>query len=316
MMTQARAAKVKRRIILHCGAPKTGSTSLQHFFADNATALARDGAVCPPRFFRQGNVDPLHTIFTQLRAGLRRQEKLLAAGRQRLDKLFDEAGVHTVLISNESALGEPFMAVEPGFFPAHARSIELLQKLFAGYEVQVVYFIRDFESFMPSYYVQYVRMGGFLSFDEFCAHIGDHNLSWQPVLGTLGHAFGAANIHCHRSENLRLTPADTVVQAFGQFLPSLPTFVAGKYNQNLSVGPVVLSVYRGFNRLVATLVPRRYHRRLRPLMRQYVYEPIAYLSGLLTAGKARQRPAYRPTGAQATHWRAQYENDLARLQVN
>ena len=308
--------RTKRRIILHCGAPKTGSTSLQHFFADNLPALEKDGVFYPPRFLRKRMVDPLHLVLRGLRARPRSKDTLLPQARARLDAIFTMRGVHTVLLSNESLLGEPFVAGAQGFFPHHALNVQLLAELFAGFDVQVVYFVRDFESFMPSYYVQYVRMGGFLSFEDFCAHIGDHNLSWQPILDTLGHAFGAANIHCHRSESLRLTPADTVAVAFGQFMPSLPTFVAEKYNQNPSVGPVVLSVYRGINRLVAALVPRRYHRRIRPLMRQYAYEPIAYLSGLLTTAKARQRPAYRPTLVQATHWRTQYENDLARLEIN
>ena len=52
--------KSPARIILHPGAPKTGSTSLQHYFCDHAAALEAAGMLVPKRRLRQGEVDPLH----------------------------------------------------------------------------------------------------------------------------------------------------------------------------------------------------------------------------------------------------------------
>jgi hypothetical protein len=309
---QTAETEQRRRIILHCGAPKTGSTSLQNYFADNADQLKADGVVYPPRFFRRSLVDPLHESFTRLRVGKRPEDSLMSEARARLDALFADGGVHTVLISNESILGEPYHADQRGFFPEHAAAIKQLGRLFEGYDVTVVYFIRDFEGFLPSYYVQYVRMGGYLTFDRFCAHVGRDNISWQPVLRALRKAFGEQNVFCWEAAAMRQAPVRVVQEAFGSLFPSLPEFDPTHYNRNQSVGQGVLAFYRAMNRLLDTSMSKRRRRKVRPLMRQYMFEPLAYISRFFSRG-GKPEPVDPPPAKQVLRWRQQYAEDREAL---
>ena len=302
----------RRRVILHCGAPKTGSTSLQNYFADNADRLKADGVAYPLRFFRRSLVDPLHESFTRLRVGKRPEDTLMAEARARLDGLFADEGVHTVLISNESILGEPYSAAQRGFFPEHGAAIKQLVRLFDGYDVTVVYFIRDFEGFLPSYYVQYVRMGGYLSFDRFCAHVGGDNISWQPVLKALKKAFGDQNVFCWEAAAMRQAPVKVVEEAFGKLLPSLPDFDPTHYNRNQSVGKGVLAFYRGMNRLLDNTLSKRRRRKVRPIMREYLFEPLAYLSRVFSRS-GKPEPVDPPPAKQVLRWRQQYAEDRRAL---
>ncbi len=315
MTTESSRADTRRRIILHCGAPKTGSTSLQNFFADNRATLAEDGVAYPLRFFRRGEVDPLHDGFKRLRARKRPEEKLFEDMRARVDAFFQEDGVRTLLISNESILGEPFHPDRRGFFPKHGESAKQLARIFEGYDVSVVYFIRDFESFLPSYYVQYVRMGGYLSFERFCAHMGSETLSWQPVVTSLRKAFGAANVACFDAADMRRAPDATIKAAFGAFMPSLPAFDAARYNQNQAVGAAVLGCYRVMNRLLDNMFPIARRRQVRPLVRQYLFEPLAYLSRL-ASGSSKPEPVAPPPAKQAIKWQQQYRADRTALGLN
>jgi len=261
-------------VILHAGAPKTGSTSLQHFFYDNADALRELGAVCPERLIGRGQVDPLHNVLVALRKG-RAEERVLARGRARLEELFAEDGVHTVIVSNESMLGEPFLRDKPGFFPDAKVALPMLERLFEGYRVEVVFFVRDFVSYIPSYYVQEVRRGLAWSLDRYAAALGGKTLSWKPVIEKLGKSFGADHVRIFNYDTLLAAPEKTVVDAFGRLIPGLPVFGGGEYRKNRSIGGPVLGLYRAFNTLFFRLIPVRYHREGHRKLRRYVFDPLA-----------------------------------------
>ncbi len=268
----------KGRIILHLGAPKTGSTSLQYYLSENREVLESAGVVYPERMIQGGQVDPLHTHLVQMRTR-RNPDDAFDAARVRLAALFEARGAHSLLLSNESLLGEPYHDDKPGFFPHHEKWIGELVRLFDGYEVQVIYFIRNFTTFLPSYYVQYVRRGGTKTLREFCDHVTGGNLSWCPLIDSLRAAFGSSNVRVFEHTALREHPAETVRGVFGRYVSGLPDFCASSYNQNPSVGNNILAVYRLLNRIFAALVPSARERHLRPKMRQYLFGPLALMSG-------------------------------------
>ncbi|WP_417465771.1 hypothetical protein [Kordiimonas sp.] len=268
----------KRRIILHLGAPKTGTTSLQYYLSENREVLESAGVVYPERMIQGGQVDPLHTHLVQMRTR-RNPEVAFDGARARLAALFEASGAHSLLLSNESLLGEPYHEDKPGFFPHHEKWIGELARLFDGYEVQVIYFIRNFATFLPSYYVQYVRKGGTKTLREFCDHVTEDDLSWCPLIKGLQIAFGPDNVRIFEHAALREHPAQEVRDVFGRYAPELPDFCASSYNQNPSVGNNILAVYRLLNRIFAVLVPSARKRHLRPKMRQYLFGPLALISG-------------------------------------
>lgn len=307
-MTQPGPAR--RRIILHPGAPKTGSTSLQFYFRENVDVLERAGIVYPVRMIRDGQVDALHTHLVRMRTQAK-SEKALRAARGRLDALFNSSGAHSLLLSNESLLGEPFHGNRPGFFPYHEKWVATLKRLFEGYDVEVVYFIRSFESFLPSYYVQYIRRGGTLTLRGFCAHISQETsrggISWCPLVAALRSAFGTDKVWIYDHAVLRAEPADTVRAAFGRYAPGLPDFSTADYNQNPSVGGGVLVTYRLLNRVFSRIVPHAHRRHLRPKMRKFLFTPLS----LFSSRRLPELPA-----AKAAELGALFEQDRAMLLEN
>ncbi|TNE62379.1 MAG: hypothetical protein EP335_12355 [Alphaproteobacteria bacterium] len=266
----------RQRILLHCGAPKTGTTSIQHYLDDNDALLRAQGVVCPPRFISKGRVDPLHKALVSLRKG-RVEEKALSRARLRLKELFEHDDIHTVLVSNESVLGEPFIRGSDKFFPEASRAMGLLAQLFEGFDVTVVYFVRDFSTYVPSYYVQEVRRGLSWSLDRYCASFDGASLTWQPVVKSLRKIFGADHVRVFDHAALVRAPAHTVERAFDGFMDGLPSFDADNYQRNASVGGPVLFVYRLFNMLFSLVVPGDAQRERRKQMRKFLFTPLGQL---------------------------------------
>lgn len=242
-----------RQIVLHCGAPKTGSTSLQHYFRDQEDLLRASGIGYPHRFFSRRDVDPLHRAFVRSRRPADRAEGVEGA-RRRLEALFRADGTRTLLVSNESLLGEPFVEGSRAFFPDAAFAAEGLQRIFAGYGVQVRYVIRDFAGYVASYYVQYVRRGGVLGFPEFLRAYDLEALSWHRPVGLLRQAFGSAEVRVYDHARLSGAPAAVVADMLqGLVGAPLPAFDPEAYRFNRSVGGLALEATRLANRCLARL---------------------------------------------------------------
>ena len=139
-----------RRLFLHVGLPKTGSTSMQKWFLDNRTALAAQG-LCYP-------IDPpLHNYkqgYTVLALKVGDMAPLRAA--------LDQAGASDVLLSNEG-LSNHFLD-----FPAEAlaafrtltadiaEALAAFRTLTADIAVIVIGFHRDPDRWLRSYHRQAV----------------------------------------------------------------------------------------------------------------------------------------------------------------
>ncbi|GAB5467191.1 MAG: hypothetical protein Kilf2KO_02210 [Rhodospirillales bacterium] len=273
--------------MLLCGAPKTGSTSLQTYFRDREPLLKRHGIHYPHRFFAKRDVDPIHRSFVRSR---RPRERVAAieAARARLEVFFAKDGVETILLSNESLLGEPILQGRSRFFDQAGDALGALGEIFRGYDVEVRYVIRSFTSYLPSYYVQSVRRGSYGSFPEFVAALDLDSLSWRPVVGLLAATFGAEVLRVFDHRALLEDP-DAVLQAMllDSLGEPLPPFDAAHYRMNRSVGGPALKAAALANRILAPLSPHSPHRR-GMVTRSLVLKP---LSWVLPAGKPRLPPA-------------------------
>ncbi len=245
-MTQGKA-----KIILHCGAPKTGSTSLQHYFRACEALLNANAIHYPHRFFSRRDVDPLHRAFVRSRR-LKGQSEAIDAARERLDHFFVDASTRAVLISNESLLGEPFLYEEASFFPTAAIALPALREIFSGYDVHVRYFIRSHAGYIPSYYVQHVRRGGTRSFEAFVDGLDLAQLSWTRVITQLEEAFGQRNLKVYDHAALSREPDRVISDMLSNFVDGpLPPLDTRRYRMNRSAGGIALDATRLVNRVLA-----------------------------------------------------------------
>lgn len=146
-----------RRVILHCGVQKTGSTSLHRFLTRNEAAL--DGRLevrTPQRKTPQQMLGRAATRFS-LDPTDATGADLVEAIKALRDKLL-EGGPEPVLVSHENICG-----AVPGragrntlypFFPAIAR---LIEAHLAPLVPEFVLYIRDMETWKPSVYGQIVH---------------------------------------------------------------------------------------------------------------------------------------------------------------
>jgi hypothetical protein len=241
-----------KKIIFHCGSAKTGSTTIQNFLWAHREILAAKAIHYCPRFVRQNNVDSLNLALRAMRRASTK-DQAIKAGRARLKSLFEDQGFHTVIVSNESALGDPFVDSLPGFFPLLEAALEAAQKMFAPYAVVPVFFVRDQATLLPSFYGQRIRQGAAYSLGDYAARALPCDLSWGPVFEKLGESFGQQALEIHKFEDLVQSPADYTTNLFSQLL-ELESFDARLMRKrNRGAKSHALALMRGVNLAVDAL---------------------------------------------------------------
>lgn len=266
-MTKVANTSSKRLcIILHCGAPKTGTTSLAYHFHEHEDLLRKHGVFFPHRFVMRGDVDPLHAALVKSRRVVCEQAGVTEA-KARLRDMASDPAIKTILVSNESILGEPFDKGRADFYPHAARVAPILKEIFASHDVTVSFVIRDFTSFLASYYVQLVKRGAYSSFLDFYRGLDMATLTWRQPVEALRHAFGADNVRVHDYSSFVQEPSVFLHTVFSASLGfNLPDMPVERGSRNQAVGGITLALMRNFNRIAdmtgAGFTPT-YRRRIR-----------------------------------------------------
>lgn len=260
----------KPRVILHAGAPKTGTTSLAYYLKDHERLLSDAGVFFPHRFAMRGDVDPLYDHLVNSRHPSRECESINRA-KDRLVEIVNTVGANSILMSNESVLGEAFDTGNPQFYPHAHRVAPILAEIFEGFTVSISFTVRSFNDFLPSYYVQLVRRGSVQSFAEFCDTTDLASVSWQRPIEALRQAFSEQNVEVFDYGDFQADAGAFAERLFETRLPiKLPRFERLGKARNRSFGGSALFINRQLNRLTMSMQPERkkaYHHNFRRLMR-------------------------------------------------
>jgi len=247
-----------KRIILHVGAQKTGSTSLQNQFHMLENRLRADGYFYAPRLVYKGQIHPFHWACVRIRREPD-PDAYVEKGRTIIANTFRNTGAHTLIISNESLLGEPLTQANPhSFFTQTEFAAQKLAEMCAGYTCQVFFMARDWAQFIPSYYAQVVRQGSTEDFAPWAAKLDMASADWQHHARALISAFGANHVHIAFLED---GMPDAVRQQLGPqsgyyhrlaLAAGLPQYDLPRKldNKNTSPGITGLAAMRMLNRLM------------------------------------------------------------------
>ena len=151
-----------RRLVLHLGVQKTGTTSLQRFLKLNAAALADRLIIRTPE---EGTpMRPLGraAIAASLGESGDLQNALKAALEDVLDTVPD--GPQTVLISHENLAGAmPGNGGETRLYPVLPQMMQQLDKVARarGFDAHFVFYTRRMQAWKPSVWAQAVRTDGY-----------------------------------------------------------------------------------------------------------------------------------------------------------
>lgn len=135
-----------KRLILHVGQSKTGTSTIQDFLAHNRRRLAREAGILYPQAGRQGAAH--HRIAALfLPAGnagwIRREDE--ASLRASLAEEVARAGASTVVISSEALF--------------NARSIADVRDFCAGFTVEILVILRRQDRWLDSLYQHQLKVG-------------------------------------------------------------------------------------------------------------------------------------------------------------
>jgi hypothetical protein len=138
-------------LIVHIGAPKTGTTAIQQYLLKNRDALARQGVLYPMGgLYKSGHHVIGAAIFPgrgNRLEGVSRDEALARSLEQIRTEIARQAP-HTVILSTEYLWGE-----------LSAANVQRLLKPFADHSVKVIAYLRRQDLLAQSLYVQAVKGG-------------------------------------------------------------------------------------------------------------------------------------------------------------
>ncbi|WND03795.1 hypothetical protein QGN29_05330 [Temperatibacter marinus] len=243
---------MRKKIILHCGAPKTATTSLQSIFNSMEDDFRKSGIHYLQRYPFKGEKYAVHEAFVHAKNG-----KVAAAVRKAQDCVkeeFKRTGAHTIIISNESLLHDPLIEGVSQLYPKAEGLFPILKEMFEGYELIICFVIRNQADHLPSYYTQRVRQGLSLSLSDYCGQFDLDKIRWAPFLNSLMAFFGAENIRINTFQDYVQNPETTIKILY----PELSNFHLKneKRHANSSPSHLALTVMRHYNKVMDFLFSR------------------------------------------------------------
>ncbi len=215
-----------KRLLLHIGLEKTGSTSFQAFCADHRERLRRLGVLYPvnPACFLKINHAPLAASYFSAADA----QALLIAGRRA-----DRAAAVAALKVEMEAADAPQSLVSAEHFSSRFDPGRIAQIAadFSGYEVAIVAVVRHPQARATSAYATTVASGRTLSLDAFIEELAEASNPYLRCRATIepwASVFGRERmivVAFHEGE-------DIVTSLAQKLFPGAPT--AGAYRRNVS----------------------------------------------------------------------------------
>jgi len=235
------------KILLHCGAPKTGSTSFQHLLYANLDRLQAAGFYCPAVSRKKRVKDDIRILLGEILRPENRNPGFIRHIRQVLKDIEAESGAHTLIISNEGLLGKPFAPRYPEFYERAEDSARRIADALEDYDVEARFVIRDFSGFFPSWYVQQVRMGSRMTFEEFLGAYDFGSVTWRRPVEALRKHFGPERVGIYDHGELVRDAHRFLSHMFPEVMAALGEKGRELPNKNVSIGRGMVEVYRRWN---------------------------------------------------------------------
>jgi hypothetical protein len=136
----------KRRLILHAGASKTGSSALQHYLAERRPQLIEHGILYPSAGLLKRPLPPKHQWMVDCLIGDNETEfkKWMSLVEQECG-----AGVHTIILSTEGIFNHWWDYAE--------NTKQWFRRHLASYDAKCWIWLREPVDFFRSYYLQLMR---------------------------------------------------------------------------------------------------------------------------------------------------------------
>jgi len=187
--------KMNKKIYIHIGFGKTGTSSLQAFLAQNRDQLLHDGIYYPEGSFAKECHHDLIIESTWQVLDIDKQ-------RHQWGKLIssvEETECHSVILSSEA-----FAAMFPDGSHVPCQNVQLIAEMLEGYDVTIICYVRRHDSFMPSAYNQWLKSGTITcSPNDF---VESFDISFLSILSDWADCFGDNKLKVFPFERRALQP--------------------------------------------------------------------------------------------------------------
>ena len=196
-------------IIVHAGAHKTGTTSLQKLMKKNVRRLRWQGIAYFSRnyhtfddleAYRENFLQPIRQLMIDdnLSSSERRtlMQQIKKVAELRRGKLPD------LLISDEALAGRLAWR-EASLYVNVRKRMQILTEAFAPEKIQVIFYVREQASYLESAYVQRIQRGIDLQWEDFISKVDLEALYWSTVISDIADVVGSENVAVRTFETIK-----------------------------------------------------------------------------------------------------------------
>ncbi|MDB5972504.1 MAG: hypothetical protein JWQ90_4954 [Hydrocarboniphaga sp.] len=147
-----------KKLFVHIGAPKTGTSAIQHFMLRNRETLAKQGVLYPEGGMLKSAHHLIGAAIHPLRVkrlGTAARDEVLATAINRIKEEVAQQSPHTLVISTEYFWGA-----------LSTTNVNRLLAPFSDWDLNVIVYLRRQDLLAQSLYVQAVKTGTPLTFQE------------------------------------------------------------------------------------------------------------------------------------------------------
>ena len=239
---------MKKKLYIHIGRPKVGSTAIQSFLKTNRKTLLENGILYPAAGERQNASHQLASVL--LREAERKQDLNPAESLYRdLIAEIESSAASTCVISSEN-----FYFVQP------KRVAEALE---GKYDVKIICYVRRQDEVLVSSYIQELRDDTLQEYerDDIDRYLTRPDrlvlLDYHAIMDRWATAFGVENIIVRVYENGQLNG-----DLFNDFMDAMGSSLTDEYNKpqkrvNATPSSDILEIIKLVNRFPASLTIRK-----------------------------------------------------------
>ncbi|MFD1341038.1 hypothetical protein [Litorisediminicola beolgyonensis] len=195
------------RYVLHLGAHRTGSTSLQTVLDGLSQEIAPAKVLTPPRPDKRSTATIREVLGDAVRAHRSRNPLTRWTGlrRSRTDLAALTGGADRVILSEEMLLGPAFKRDGRGLYPEADARLRAARALLRDSPERLHLTIRSYASFIVSVYaMRAVFAGNLPPFDQIAQRLCDPEAGWPDLIDVIQRVFPGTPLHIAVLEDTRL----------------------------------------------------------------------------------------------------------------
>lgn len=228
---------MNKKIILHIGTNKTGTSSLQSFLANNPTFLNRHGFIYPK--FGQiycGHHEIAHGLSNERVHGVKMKPKSGQDFLNKINNLYKDHPDHTVILSSEA-------------FYANNKPLNIAKYL-DGFDVKIICYFREYISYISSWYQQYVSDSNFFgNINNYFDKIKDYT-EYQGFANQWVNVFSSNNFIAKSFDRTSLYKKDIIHDFFKILGVDKINFNQKLYSNNYSLSGNLLYIKKLLNQYI------------------------------------------------------------------